>query len=121
MHDHGAMEKCAERCHECQDECLAAITHCLKRGGEHANLEHLTALIDCAAICGVSHSLLHRHSPFHMHTCRASAEICSACASKCSRLADEDELMKQCAQACRECASECEHMAGSASGSHRQT
>jgi len=104
------MEQCAEICHECQDACLKAITHCLEMGGEHASREHQTMLTDCAAICGVSHGFLHRQSSHHHHTCGACAEICRACADDCERTGNGDAVMKECALACRRCAESCEQM-----------
>ncbi|MDX2132945.1 MAG: four-helix bundle copper-binding protein [Planctomycetota bacterium] len=106
------MEACAETCHECQDECLRTIVHCLEIGGEHASREHQTLLMDCALICGVSHSVLHRGSAQHEHTCRACAAICRACADDCERMGSGDTVMQECAQVCRRCAGSCEEMSG---------
>ncbi len=110
--DTKAMEACAQHCHECQDACLRTSVHCLDMGGPHASREHQTILMDCAAICGVSHNFLHRQSSLHVHTCRACAEVCRACAADCDRIGDGDRTMQECAQACRRCAESCEHMAG---------
>jgi hypothetical protein len=106
------MESCAHLCHECQDECLRTIVHCLSLGGEHASKSHQTMLADCVAICGVSHNLLHRQSPQHVLTCRACAEICNACADDCERVGNGDAAMKRCAEVCRRCAESCDAMAG---------
>jgi hypothetical protein len=103
------MERCAHACHECQDVCLALLPHCLERGGEHAALEHINILLDCIAICGVSHNLLHRKSSLHMETCRACAAICTRCAEDCDRLGD-DPQMRRCVDECRRCASLCKEM-----------
>lgn len=111
-HDPKRLEECAELCHECQDACLRTIVHCLDLGGEHASRQHQTMLLDCATICGTSHSLLHRKSPLHTATCRACGEICRACAEDCERMADGDREMTECAKVCRECAESCERMAG---------
>lgn len=106
------MEQCAQICHECQDECLKTIVHCLDLGGENASREHQTMLTDCAAICGLSHGFLHRQSPHHHHTCEACAEICRACADDCERIGNGDASMKRCADTCRRCAGSCEQMSG---------
>lgn len=108
--DERQMEQCAEYCHECQDACLRTMVHCLGLGGMHAGLEHQTTLLDCAVICGASHSLLHRKSPRHVHTCRACAEICFSCADACERMPGADDEMKACAKTCRKCAESCEKM-----------
>lgn len=111
-HDAGRIEACAHLCHECQDVGLRTIVHCLDLGGEHASRAHQTFMTDCAAICGLSHNLLHRQSPQHIHACRACAEICRACAEDCERMAENDRQMRDCAALCRRCAESCERMAG---------
>lgn len=113
--DSAMMESCARVCHECQDACLSAIAHGLETGGEHAARDHQTLLTDCAAICGVSHNLLHRLSPQHVFTCAACAEICRRCADSCEAMAKEgDNRMDRCATACRRCAESCESMSAAA-------
>jgi len=104
------LDQCAEICHACQDECLEAIGCCLDQGGELGSRAHQTLLADCAAICGVSHNLLHRHSPQHVITCPACAEVCRLCADACARL-DSGGSLASCIEACRRCAESCESMA----------
>ncbi|HEX8876436.1 MAG TPA: four-helix bundle copper-binding protein [Phycisphaerales bacterium] len=105
------MEHCAHVCHECQDACLRTIVHCLDLGGEHAAREHQVMLMDCAAICQLSHNFLHRHSSHHKLTCAACAEVCRACAEGCEKLGKEDYTMSECAAVCRRCAESCDRMA----------
>jgi hypothetical protein len=113
--EHGSdLERCAHICHECQDACLTLIPHCLSLGGEHASSSHINTLLDCVAICGASHNLLHRGSALHAHTCRACAEICEACEEACLRIGKDDEMMKKCAEACGRCAAACREMSGPA-------
>lgn len=111
VEEHTALEHCAHLCHECQDACLALVPHCLSLGGPHAAPEHIGLLLDCIAICGTSHNLLHRASPLHRETCRACAAICAACAEDCERTARGDGDMMKCAETCRECAESCRKMA----------
>ncbi len=108
------LDRCAHICHECQDACLTLIPHCLARGGEHASSAHIGMLMDCVAICGASHNLLHRASPLHAETCHACAVICESCADDCERLDHADAPMKHCADACRRCAASCREMSGPA-------
>lgn len=110
-HTQAHLEACAHLCHECQDMCLKTIVHCLELGGKYASRQHQTFLADCAAMCGLSHDVLHRGSALHMHTCRACAEICRACADDCERLGADDTQMHRCAETCRRCADSCERMA----------
>lgn len=102
-----SFEAVAHACHECQDFCLRCMVHCLRRGGMHASLEHQTAMMDCAAICGLLHELLHRQSPHAQHLCIECAEICNACADSCSKMGGGDEMMTNCAKMCRMCADAC--------------
>lgn len=105
-------EECAHACHECQDMCLRTIVHCLDMGGEHASREHQTLLHDCAGVCGLSHSFLHRRSPWSATLCRACADICDVCADECEHLGRGDPMMEACARACGRCARSCEEMTG---------
>lgn len=111
-HEIAMMDRCAQICHECQDVCLTTIIHCLDMGGKHVTREHQTVLSDCIAACGFSHNVLHRHSPQHVHSCRACAAICTACAESCEQFGDTDDRMKECAEMCRRCAESCTEMAG---------
>ncbi len=114
VHHGSELERCAHACHECQDACLTLIPHCLGRGGEHASQAHIGALLDCIAICGASHNLLHRGSGMHCETCRACAAICDVCADDCERLDASDPEMRKCAETCRRCAATCREMCGPA-------
>lgn len=104
------LERCAHACHECQDVCLATLTHCLRRGGRHAEFEHIRMMLDCIDICTSTHALLHRHSHLHEQACRLCAVACVHCGEDCERIAD-DPRMQRCVEACYRCADVCERMA----------
>ncbi|MCK6477881.1 MAG: hypothetical protein L6Q35_13745 [Phycisphaerales bacterium] len=108
------LDECAERCHECHDVCLDTIVHCLSLGGMHASRDHQVMLAGCARICAVSHFFLRLHSPQHVHTCRACAEICRACAADCRQMSESDQLMRRCADVCGRCAESCDAMSKAA-------
>lgn len=108
-----SMLQCIENCLECYGICLAAITYCLEKGGEHAEAKHVRLLLDCAEICQTSANFMIRGSALHPITCGACAEICARCAEDCERMTD-DEQMRKCAEACRRCAESCRQMAGAA-------
>jgi hypothetical protein len=108
-HPSAEMDRCAHACHECQDVCLALVPHCLERGGEHAEPEHMNLLLDCIAICGTAHDLLHRGSEMHHETCRACAAICRRCGDQCDRLGDDPQMIR-CAEECWRCADLCRQM-----------
>jgi len=105
------MHECIDRCSDCHDSCEATVVHCLSRGGEHAAVEHIRTLLDCAQACDTSRDFMLRGSDLHHETCRVCAEACDRCAESCERMADGD-VMQRCAQECRDCAQSCRAMAG---------
>jgi hypothetical protein len=105
------MQRCIDDCQECHEICLETFSHCLLKGGRHAEAGHIRLLIDCAEICETSANFMIRGSDLNTETCRACAEICERCAEDCQRLADDD-TMKRCVDLCRRCAESCRQMAG---------
>ena len=105
------MQTCIDNCADCHRVCLETVAHCLRKGGRHADAEHLTLLLDCAQICTTSADFMMRGSERHSLTCGVCAKICTACAEACEAMGD-DAQMKACAEACRRCAESCREMAG---------
>jgi hypothetical protein len=114
----GAMAKsCLKACTACAASCGEASHHCLEelaKGSEHRDHHAMThqLTMDCAAICGVSASLVARQSPLMATQCQACAEACRACAEACDRDETHAEIMKECARICRACEKTCRDMAG---------
>jgi hypothetical protein len=109
-HDPQEIERCIDNCQECHEICLRTVTHCLQKGGRHAEASHIRLLLDCAEICETSANFMIRGSDLHAFTCGACAEACRRCAEDCERMADDD-MMRRCAEVCRRCAQSCSHMA----------
>lgn len=105
------MRDCIQECQSCHAVCIETVTHCLQKGGQHAEAEHIRLLLDCVEICQTSANFMLRGSDLHVHTCAACAEVCERCAEDCERMADDD-MMRRCAEACRRCAESCRRMAG---------
>ena len=105
------MRQCIEECVNCHSICLETVTHCLQKGGKHANPTHISTLLDCAEICQTSANYMLRGSELHPETCALCATICDRCAQSCEQVGDDD-VMKRCAEACRRCAESCRKMAG---------
>lgn len=105
------METCIRNCGECHQICLQTSIHCLSLGGQHASVQHITLLMDCAQICATSQDFMLRNSPHHSHVCGECAEICTKCAEDCERMANGDQEMLRCAESCRRCAESCRMMA----------
>lgn len=104
------MESCVEACTQCHHVCLETVTHCLEKGGEHAEAAHVQLLIDCARICQASADFMLQKSSFHGAVCGVCADVCEKCAADCERFGDDQE-MARCAEACRRCAESCRRMA----------
>jgi hypothetical protein len=98
---------------DCHAVCVQTLQHCARKGGHHAEAEHLGILQDCAQICVVSADFMLRDSPVHAQVCGACADTCEACAASCEAMSD-DAQMQACIDACRRCAQECRRMARTA-------
>ena len=105
----GDMERCIQACLECHAICVSSVPHCLKKGGKHAEPNHVRLLADCAQICITSADFMLRGSPLHAHTCAACAAVCAECAAECDKMG-EDPMMQRCAESCRRCAESCKRM-----------
>ncbi len=105
------LQSCIALCGECHEVCLQTVTHCLDKGGRHAEAGHIRLLLDCAEICATSANFMLRGSDLHAATCGACAEVCDRCAEDCRRFGD-DEVMRHCAELCVRCAELCHEMAG---------
>lgn len=43
-------QECVDNCQECHEICVEAVDHCLRKGGQHAEPDHIRLLQDCAQI-----------------------------------------------------------------------
>ena len=110
---HEDFQHCIQECLQCHSICLETLTHCLQKGGAHAEAAHIRLLLDCVEICQTSANFMLRGSDLHSRTCGVCAEVCERCAQDCERMGD-DAQMKACAEACRRCAESCRQMARTA-------
>ncbi len=108
------MKDCIDLCDECRTSCLNTVSHCLSKGGAHAEPAHIVLLLDCADICSTSAGFMGRGSEMHAEICGICADVCDRCAESCESLAAGDQMMKACAETCRRCAESCRRMAKSA-------
>lgn len=100
------LRECAQHCLNCYRICLDTVTsHCLERGGDHAEPRHVRLMLDCAELCRTAADFVIRHSEVHGQICRLCAQLCERCASECDAFADD--RMRACAELCRECAASC--------------
>lgn len=110
-HVSAEMRRCIEECNNCAATCIETTTHCLTKGGKHAEPAHIGLLQDCADICTTSARFMLRGSELHAEVCGTCAEVCDSCAESCESMGDDD-FMKRCAEACRRCAESCRKMSG---------
>ena len=106
-----AMQQCVDACTHCAAVCSETTSHCLEKGGNHAEAAHITLMLDCADVCSLSARLMTRGSTHEADLCRVCATICRDCAESCASVTPSDEMMTRCADICRECADECARMA----------
>ena len=57
------MQECIASCLDCHSVCLETISHCLSKGGDHAECNHIRVLQDCAQVCITSADFMLRNSP----------------------------------------------------------
>ena len=108
--DHDVMDDCIESCLQCHVVCTMTAQYCLARGGDHATIDLVGVLLDCAQICQTSADFMVRGSPYHAITCGACAAVCRGCAEACGAIEGSEE-MAHCAEVCATCAESCERMA----------
>jgi hypothetical protein len=105
------MQECITNCLDCHSVCLQTISHCLSKGGDHAESDHIRVLHDCTQVCITSADFMLRNSPLHPMICHICARVCEICAVDCESFADGDEQMRLCIVACRRCTESCGEMA----------
>ena len=107
--DHDRLQECIEECLQGHAVCAMTVQHCLVKGGEHAEVDIVSVLLDCAEICQTNANFMLRGSPYHALTCTTCAAVCQVCAEACGSI--DDEQMAHCAEVCASCAESCEQMA----------
>jgi hypothetical protein len=109
------MQQCTQNCLKCHSTCLSTLMlFCLPQGGQHAEANHVSLMLDCADVCQTCANFMLRGSMLHARTCGVCAEVCEMCARDCEQFA-EDAHMQACAQICRRCAESCRQMSMSTS------
>ena len=110
-HMDAQIQECIDRCRRCEETCLESVTHCLEKGGAHAQADHITLLLACAEICSTSARFMMLGAAQHARTCAVCAEVCEDCAKHESF--SDDEMMRRSAEACRRCAESCRQISQS--------
>ncbi len=105
-----SQDDCLKACLDCTRICDETFHHCYKlvMDGSRGHGKALELSSDCAAFCGLSASMIARHSSLMAFSCTSCAAACAACAAECDKF-DMPE-MKACAAACRDCERTCRAM-----------
>jgi hypothetical protein len=94
------LAECVEACNACSYNCNTG----------HADMAECGRLcVDCAAICGLTHTLLSRGSRWAALVARQAAQISTECAAECGKFGDE--YCRQCVQSCLASAERCQELA----------
>lgn len=101
----GDKEACQTTCSSCAKTCENALKYCQKKGGKHADKEHIRTLKDCITLCKASIDLGSRDSTLLAHLRSVCSEACAKCAESCDKLNDAE--LKACVKSCQECAKSC--------------
>src|ERR1043165_8632303 len=64
--EHDELQHCIEEYLNCHAVCTMTAQYCLTEGGEHADVNLIGVLLDCAEICQVSANFMLRGSPHHV-------------------------------------------------------
>lgn len=99
---------CGQICLDCLRVCSETISGCLSKGGTHAEVNHITQLLDCMFMCETAANFLNRSSGLSQKMCELCADACDRCAESCEGWCDEE--MDHCADECRSCAESCRSM-----------
>lgn len=105
------MQKCIDSCVESYSCCEQTITHCLKQGGQYADMAIMGPLMDCVDVARACADMVMRQSPLVMEMAATCARVAEMCAEACMTMSS-DSTMKRCAGICRTCTETCHALAG---------
>jgi hypothetical protein len=110
-------EDCLKACSDCAKACDETFHHCYKEvaEGKRDHAKPLHYLSDCAAFCGLSSSMIARHSPLMVDSCQSCAMACHKTAAVVEKF--DSEEMRIAAVKLRACEKSCLAMVEAMKGS----
>ena len=105
------MEQCIADCFASFSATTKCLSHCLEKGGKHAEKAHVQLMMECAEMCKMSMGLMLSNSQFAFEHCQLCAKVCDQCADSCAALEHGSTVMADCVKACKKCAESCRSMA----------
>jgi hypothetical protein len=104
------MEDAIQNAMDCSRVVQTCIQHCLSLGNKHAEVGHISVMMDCAEITQLSAKFMISTSDFSHDLSGICARVCEACYDSCQSIDPEDPHMNTCMVACRKCADSCRNM-----------
>jgi hypothetical protein len=103
-------EDCLKACSDCARTCDETFHHCYQEvaEGRRDHAKPLHYLSDCAGFCGLSASMIAKHSPLMVDSCGACAEACRKTAAVVEKF--DSEEMRRAADKLRACEKSCINM-----------
>jgi hypothetical protein len=109
-------EDCLKACTDCARVCNETFHHCYEQVAEgkrdHARPLHYVS--DCAGFCGLSASLIAKHSALMVDSCHACSEACRKTATVVEKF--DSEEMRRAATMLRACEKSCTNMVAAMRG-----
>jgi hypothetical protein len=76
---HDELQHCIEECLNCHAVCTMTAQYCLTEGGEHADVNMIGVLLDCAEICQVSANFMLRGELHAAGLAAPCGHLCGLC------------------------------------------
>lgn len=103
-----SFEECGDACRNAARACNASFNHCttLIQSGKRGYTLALRTCIDCSEVCTTCASLCSRESRLAKVLTEACARFCDRAAVECEKLGN-DRHFQECVRHCRTCAAHC--------------
>ena len=108
MDNTNQLQACIDACAKCAQACYECFSACLNEADLNARKDCVSILIECAAMCQMSVSMMSMNGRFSTEHCELCEKVCSKCAEECAMF--KDDHCKRCADVCLMCAEACRNM-----------
>jgi hypothetical protein len=104
------MEDAIRNAMQCSRIAQSCLQHCLSLGGKYADMDHISAMMECAEITRLSAQFMISTLDFTHDLSGVCARVCDACLESCQNIDPEDPHMNATMVACRKCADSCRNL-----------
>src|SRR5579884_4075186 len=84
------LQQCIQDCLTCYDVCMQIAANDQHASGDHAKLEHISILQDCAELCQTAAHFMQHNSPLYCYVTQACAQVATRCAAESEQMGDSD-------------------------------